>query len=57
MKNAPPEAAAGVKQWLLDIAQSVAEADKEGSHFGIGGQRVTEKEQAALAEINTILNE
>ena len=52
-----PEEAAGFKQWLMDIAQAVAEADKEGSHFGRGGVRVTEKEEAALAEIKAILNE
>ncbi len=51
------EEASGFKQWLIDIAQAVAEADKEGSHFGIGGVRVTEKEEVALAEIKTILNE
>lgn len=50
-----PEEAAGFKQWLVGIAQAVAEADKEGSHFGIGGVRVTEKEQAALAEIKVTL--
>jgi hypothetical protein len=52
-----PEESAGFKQWLLDIAQAVAEADKEGSHFGFGGVRVTEKEEVALSEIKTILNE
>ena len=51
-----PEEAAGFKQWLLDVAQAVAEADKEGSHFGIGGQRVSDKEQTALAELTTLLN-
>lgn len=51
----PPEEGAGFKQWLLDIAQAVAEADKEGSHFGMGGVRVTDKEQAALAEIKSFL--
>lgn len=51
-----PQEAAGFKQWLLDVAQAVAEADKEGSHFGIGGQRVSDKEQAALAELSAILN-
>lgn len=50
------EEAAGFKQWLLDIAQVVAEADKEGSHFGVGGVRVTEKEKVALAEIKALLN-
>lgn len=47
--------AAGYKQWLLAIGQAVAEADKEGSHFGIGGVRVTDKEKTALAEMNTYL--
>ena len=47
------EEAAGFRQWLLTVAQAVAEADKEGSHFGIGGVRVTEKEEAALAEIRS----
>jgi hypothetical protein len=51
-----PEEAAGFKQWLLDIAHAVSEADKEGSHFGIGGQSVSDKEQAALAELTTLLN-
>lgn len=50
-----PAEAAGFKQWLLDVAQAVAEADKEGSHFGIGGQRVSDKEQTALAELATLL--
>jgi len=49
------EEAAGFKQWLMDVAQAVAEADKEGSHFGIGGTRVTDKEKAALAEIKSTL--
>ena len=51
------EEAASYKQWLQDIAQAVAEADKEGSHFGIGGVRVTDKEKAALAEIESALSE
>jgi hypothetical protein len=50
-----PEEAAGLKQWLLDIAQTVAEADKEGSHFGRGGVMVTDKEKAALAEIASFI--
>ena len=46
---------AGFKQWLHDVAQTVAEADKEGSHFGIGGVQVTDKEKAALTEIKLAL--
>ena len=51
------EETAGFKQWLMDVAQTVAEADKEGSHFGMGGVRVSEKEKEALAEIEAMLNE
>jgi len=51
------EEAAGFKQWLMSVAQTIAEADKEGSHFGRGGVRVTEKEKEAMAEIEAILNE
>ena len=51
-----PVEAAGFKQWLVDIAQATAEADKEGSHFGIGGQRISDKEKAALAELESFLN-
>lgn len=50
-----PEEATGFKEWLLDIAQTVAEADKEGSHFGIGGVQVTDKEKAALSELRSTL--
>lgn len=50
-----PDEAAGFKQWLRDVAQTVAEADKEGSHFGIGGVRVTDKETAALTELESTL--
>lgn len=47
-----PDEAAGFKQWLVEIAQFIAAADKE--HGGV--QRISEKEQAALAEIDAILN-
>jgi len=48
-----PEEAAGFKQWLMDIAQAVAEADKE--HKKNDG-RVSDKEKEALAEISSMLN-
>jgi hypothetical protein len=51
-----PEETAGFKQWLVDVAHAVASADKEGSHFGVGGVLISEKEQAALAEIDALLN-
>jgi hypothetical protein len=51
-----PEEAAGFKQWLVEVAQAIAAADKEGGFLGFGGQRISDKEQAALAEIDAILN-
>lgn len=50
-----PEEAAGFKEWLVELAQVVAKADKEGSHFGMGGVQVSDKEKAALAELKTYL--
>lgn len=43
------------KQWLLDIADITANAAVEGGFLGIGGQRVTKKEKAALEELKTVL--
>ncbi|MFC2037531.1 hypothetical protein ACFLYD_06155 [Chloroflexota bacterium] len=53
--KASPEEAAGFKQWLMSTAEAVAEASKEGGFLGIGGQRVTDKEKAAMAEIAATL--
>jgi len=50
-----PEEAAGFKLWLVEVAQAIAAADKEGGFLGIGGQRISDKEQAALAELEAIL--
>lgn len=51
-----PEEAFGFKQWLTDLAQAIAVADKEGSHFGVGGKPISEKEQAALTQMDELLN-
>jgi hypothetical protein len=51
-----PEEASGFKQWLINLARAIASADKEGSHFGRGGQRISDKEKIALEEIKTILS-
>ena len=51
-----PEEAIGFKQWLVEAAKAIAAADKEGSHFGFGGVQVSEKEQAALVELDELLN-
>jgi hypothetical protein len=53
--KAPADAVA-FKTWLQHIAQSVAEAAKEGGFLGFGGVAVSETERATLAEISTALN-
>ena len=44
------------KQWVYQAAQNSANAAKEGGVFGIGGERVTEAETAALKEIANALD-
>ena len=36
------------KQWLMSVAQAVAEAGKEGGFLGIGAERVSEQEEIVL---------
>lgn len=43
------------KHWILNIAQTVAEAAKEGGILGFGGVRVSEEEEAFLQELSTLL--
>lgn len=50
-QKAPPELAAEIRTWLLDLAKSVADAASEGGFMGIGGEQVNEKERGALDEI------
>src|SRR5687768_16178427 len=54
-QKAPAEAQA-YKQWVYQAAQNSANAAKEGGVFGIGGERVSEEEAAALREIATALD-
>jgi hypothetical protein len=49
--KATPAEASHFKQWLYQIAQASANAAKEGDFLGIGGQRVSAEESAALKEI------
>lgn len=50
-----PADAQGYKQWIYQAAQNSANAAKEGGVFGIGGERVSEAEAAALKDIATAL--
>jgi hypothetical protein len=54
-QKAPAEAQA-YKQWVYQAAQNSANAAKEGGVFGIGGERVSEAETAALKEIAIALD-
>lgn len=52
--KATPEEIAAFKEWLMYVATATAEASKEGA-LGLIGPRVSEKEQAALDEIQQAL--
>ena len=43
------------KEWCVKVAQSVAEAAKEGGVLGFGGTRVSEEEVAMIARIEAAL--
>ena len=43
------------KDFVLDLAQRVASAKKEGGVLGIGGKEISDSEQAALDEIASTL--
>ena len=43
------------RQWTLNVARAVAEAAKEGSILGFGGERVSEPERKLLAELEQVL--
>lgn len=49
-KTTPAEAEA-FKRWLYSIARSVADASDEGGILGIGSEKVSEAERAALVQI------
>ena len=53
-QKAPSDATA-YKAWLLQIANSVAEASKEGGFLGFGGVDVSDAEKSTLAEISAAL--
>lgn len=54
-EKATPEEAQGYKEWLLSVAQSVAEAGREGGFLGIGSVQVSKKEEVVLSNYRNIL--
>jgi hypothetical protein len=54
-EKAGPEEVEDYKGFVLHVAQTAAEAHKEGGFIGIGGKPVSDEEQAALDEIRAVL--
>ena len=50
-----PDEAAAYKQWLMDIAFNVANAAKEGSFLGFGGERISGGEKEILDSLASTL--
>lgn len=53
--KAQPDEVDAYREFVVTVAQRAAEADKSGGFLGIGGDRVSEGEQAALDEIRDAL--
>ncbi len=47
--------ASAYRQWTLNVARAVAEAAKEGSILGFGGERVSAEERKLLHELESVL--
>jgi len=54
-QKATPQEVDDYKRFILDLAERVARAHKEGGGLGLGGKEVSDSEQAALDEIATTL--
>ena len=55
MKAKAPAALATYHEWILTIADKVANAAREGGFLGFGGVRVSEEEQKMIAAIKSAL--
>jgi hypothetical protein len=55
-QKANPEEVEDYKNFVVELAQRAAAAHKEGGFLGIGGQEVSEAEQAAIDEIRAALD-
>jgi hypothetical protein len=45
------------REFVLNVAQHAAEADKSGGFLGIGGERVTGQEEGAISDITAALGD
>jgi hypothetical protein len=55
-EKATPEEAEAFRQWLLDTAQRVAEAAKEGGFLGFRAEQVSEGEERMLGRLREVLS-
>lgn len=51
----PEDEAKLFKEWVIYIAEEVAQASKEGDFLGIGGTRVSPDEEAKIADLKAAL--
>lgn len=51
----PKQTVEEFKTWLLEIAQDVAKAGKEGDFFGFGGTQYSDKEKQLFHDLNDAL--
>ena len=56
-QKASPEDVDAYKGFVLAVAQTAAEANREGGFLGVGGEEVSEREQAALDELYSLLGD
>jgi hypothetical protein len=54
-EKATPKEAEEYKEWAMSIAESVANAAKEGGFLGFGGERISEKEKELYAKVADVL--
>lgn len=55
-KKAPAEEASAFRAWVLQIAENVAKAAREGGFLGFGGTQVSTEEVAAIDRIKSSLS-
>lgn len=55
--GATPEEVAEYKRFVYGLAEAVANAHKEGGFLGVGGTRVSEREQAILDRVAALFDE
>jgi hypothetical protein len=55
-EKATPEEVEQYKRFVMEVAEAAAKAHKEGGFIGIGGKPISPEEQAALDEIQALLD-